>query len=567
MALARYLADLFDIELPEPTPEESLKQFEMFRAFKLERAKRRKSYIPDYADLVYDYRLDTNNAKMPELGDMLIECPLCKQRFKRLTANHLKQHNLTVDDYTKQGNTTFRRRVINKMKNLFQPNPYKWREQQDNGSYFQNETNKIIETCDTTSIIRQQVDMALIGQHLSGSRTISVFPAHDDFSTFMVFDVDENKTEDVLTIIDALEYFVPRNQIYVFYSGRKGYHVYLFFNGVVTLGKIARCGKTVLSLAGLSERRIEILPRPGQQAVKLPLGGNRVTNQFCSMLDNEDLSCLPNPYHSFLAIQRVSPLVLDAIKETEISVMVEMDKWQEPVSVVEIDKPTKQPVPIKRYEHILKYGLDEPGTRHDECFKLALYLKDVEGLSKQEAAGILERWTIEQYENGLVGGGLKSALYDLEQILKSVFDTDKYHLGSFKRERISFSKDELELVKSFKSEHHRLVFMALMVQYKIYGNRKGVFTAGVRQLADLSGINKNRIGTYLRTLNRRGFIEIIEKGKWVNGEGIATKFRLDYSDKMPEKSNSRRFEINVESIEKVSGLVEQMNEFFNACAA
>ena len=84
-------------------------------------------------------------------------------------------------------------------------------------------------------------DMALL-KHLQHEYAVGIY-AGDNGSRFICFDMDDGNADTVRRVIAELEALgIPPDRIYVSFSGRKGYHVEVFFDTVVETGRL-RCGR------------------------------------------------------------------------------------------------------------------------------------------------------------------------------------------------------------------------------------------------------------------------------------------------------------------------------------
>ena len=41
----------------------------------------------------------TNPAEQPDPDEYLVVCPICQERLKRMTASHVRKHDMTLDEF------------------------------------------------------------------------------------------------------------------------------------------------------------------------------------------------------------------------------------------------------------------------------------------------------------------------------------------------------------------------------------------------------------------------------------------------------------------------------------
>lgn len=90
----------------------------------------------------------------------------------------------------------------------------------------------------------------VIRKHLEHAYAVGIF-AGEWGSKFICFDVDDGDRNTVKKIMDVLcALGFPKNRIYVSYSGGKGYHVELFFEGIVSTELLKRLYTHVVTEGG-----------------------------------------------------------------------------------------------------------------------------------------------------------------------------------------------------------------------------------------------------------------------------------------------------------------------------
>ena len=206
----------------------------------------------------------------------------------------------------------------------------------------------------------------VVCRHLNRKLAISVF-AGAYSSKFICFDVDYPDPFEVKKLIEILTgYGVPRDLIYVSTSGGKGYHVEIFFDGLVYTEQLRKFYDCVCVDGNFDPHKIEFRPTNGQ-AIKLPLSVHFKTGRMCCYLDRDTLQPIEDPAY-VLQIQQMA--VADFEKVLEIL------PPRKP-----FDTPENETVPtrkMKRADLVQMEGdgypdLLEPGLRHNTMLSIGMY--------------------------------------------------------------------------------------------------------------------------------------------------------------------------------------------------
>ena len=151
-------------------------------------------------------------------------------------------------------------------------------------------------------------------QHVNRQIAIGVF-AGAHASKFICFDVDLPDPSEVRRLMDAMVFYgVPRDLIYVSTSGGKGYHVELFFDGLVYTDRLRTFFDCVVLKAESNPLKVEFRPTNGL-SIKLPLSVHFKTGRVCWYLDRDTLQPIEDPAY-VLQIQQMA--VADFEKVLEI---------------------------------------------------------------------------------------------------------------------------------------------------------------------------------------------------------------------------------------------------------
>ena len=129
-----------------------------------------------------------------------------------------------------------------------------------------------------TQTIKHRFTDGDIMNHLDGKYCVCVF-AGEHATKFLTFDVDLADAVVIHKLIDALaDLGIPREYVYVSFSGRKGYHVDIFFKDFIYNNTAERLYWAAIEHSQLDPRKVEFRPTP-RQAIKLPLGVHQATHR------------------------------------------------------------------------------------------------------------------------------------------------------------------------------------------------------------------------------------------------------------------------------------------------
>lgn len=231
-------------------------------------------------------------------------------------------------------------------------------------------------------------------QHVNRQIAIGVF-AGAHASKFICFDVDLPDPSEVRRLMDAMVFYgVPRDLIYVSTSGGKGYHVEIFFDGLVYTDRLRTFFDCVVLKAESNPLKVEFRPTNGL-SIKLPLSVHCKTRRVCWYLDRDTLQPIEDPAY-VLQIQQMA--VADFEKVLEIL------PPRKP-----FDTPENETVPtrkMKRADLAQMEGdgypdLLEPGHRHNTMLAIGIHNR-YRGLRQERNREELLAWTARQPEDFLL---------------------------------------------------------------------------------------------------------------------------------------------------------------------
>ena len=329
--------------------------------------------------------------------------------------------------------------------------------------------------------------------------------------------------------------------IHVWYSGCKGYHVDLYFDGLIKEQKLNNFYYEVLNQMGETIHRIEKRPTSGL-GVKLPLGIHLKTGDFCCYVDNQTLEPLAIDY--FLAIE---PLSLSEFQENILNDCITMDKKQ--LNNKNKEKSKKIGNRIKKdNNHIigdyvkktLNNGhLSESNSRNYFTFHASRFLKyqgnDMES-TYEIIFGIIK--TTFQNSETRIFLDQKWNLQGLENETKRI--VENVYVGNYgfslKSSDVTFYKQELDAILSISKKNLRNLLFSLLYHSKKYSGSDGEFYCTHKILANMGNdSNTGRSAKNIRLLEEMGFVKVIsfrvfKGGKWIPNYYKVTLGEQDVSE-------------------------------------
>lgn len=201
-------------------------------------------------------------------------------------------------------------------------------------------------------------------KHLRREYAVGIY-ASNEGSRFICFDVDDGNLVTVSQVINELAALgLPRERIYVSFSGRKGYHVEVFFDRVVETNRLYNLYQHVVVNGSLDPRKVEF--RPSQKmAIKLPLSVHWATGKICWFVNPETLEPIE-----------------DAMYLAEIE-QVQVDDAKDALSLPALDSSNGEDHATADRDKGMGATLTAPGTRHDAMVSIAVYQRS-QNASREE---------------------------------------------------------------------------------------------------------------------------------------------------------------------------------------
>ena len=252
----------------------------------------------------------------------------------------------------------------------------------------------VVMTPEYTKTVKHYFKESVIESHLNGQYALCVF-AGEKITKFISFDVDAGGRAAVRKIIDALaEIGLPRDKIYVSTSGRKGYHVDVFFEPYIYNTVAKNLYDLVIWRTELDPTKVEFRPT-NTHAIKVPLGLHAKTGTRCWYLDPE----------TFAPIEDMNYIAtIQTIPATDLHQWIKTwnyKRWNELyIEMVCEDRPGNGNGAVrydysKRSEYFASHRLTAANTRHDMMLGIAYDVRQ-NGLTAPQIERFLMGWYREQ---------------------------------------------------------------------------------------------------------------------------------------------------------------------------
>jgi hypothetical protein len=253
-------------------------------------------------------------------------------------------------------------------------------------------------------------------QHLRGKLTLGIWPDLDN--SFLMLDVDQFDGPVLPALLERL--LDLRLHFYVNFSGKKGYHVWIFFNEVVENARLVALHKYLCDGLEVDRRVWPFMPK----LIKLPLGLHRQTERLAAFVDytrraiplvDQFACCLGMKQNTFPEIELADylpqghdPIPMPSGPKRIASQKPNGNESSSPEWQVSDAECEEMLAGGSRPEHLSRYFL---------LFRLAAYLKNIRDLDRASCKSILIGWSRQ------VSSTADHILcYDVRRQVDSVFD-------------------------------------------------------------------------------------------------------------------------------------------------
>lgn len=390
----------------------------------------------------------------------------------------------------------------------------------------------------------------VLKNHLLQKYAVAIF-AGPKTSRFVCFDIDDGKKVTVTGVVNALEESgFPREQIYVSFSGGKGYHVEIFFDQLVSTYALKELYEQILERTGFSAHQVEFRPAHGS-AIKLPLSVHARTGNMCWFVDQETLEPIER-YEYLFEIQQISADILyrPLAKKNTQRLPTQRGSSQ---SAVDCSGGCRRMAVSNAAED--ERDVQAVGTRHNLMRNIAVHLR-LTGKSRSLCEEALLQW-YEQQDKTLIHSSREEVLADIQDLLDWVF-SDRFKLQtSSSQDRVKVTATDMKLVVSAASRSMKRVLFLLLIR-----SAAGKNAISIAEIAAVTGISRKSANKAICRLLEQNLLQYEPGARIMTNEGYYASERNRY--KIPHYMG-RRIEASVEL--DMSDVMKRFNDCYHHAIA
>ena len=328
--------------------------------------------------------------------------------------------------------------------------------------------------------------------HLDGNYSLCVF-AGEHATNFITIDIDLGEPEVVRKVVDTMvDLGIPRELIYVSFSGRKGYHVDIFFENFIYNSIAEKFYWALIERSGLNPRKVEFRPTH-RQAIKLPLGIHQLTGNRCWYVDRETLEPIED-FEYIFTIERIPQEYMNRIVNEIVN--EHMRSIYE-----EIRQNTKFGGSTSGAYNSLE--VTERGTRHNIQAKVAARAR-MDGNDFDDIVRIQMDWYSKQ-DKTKIASSEDEVLADAERLaewaMKNV-DIKPHQKKETRHRTIRITKSDIPYILSAPTKSTRKVLFLLILFSKIYDTTK----LSYKTISEYVGVSEPAVRTAVRWLVENKYI-------------------------------------------------------------
>ncbi|NCB40665.1 MAG: hypothetical protein EOM80_18040 [Erysipelotrichia bacterium] len=428
----------------------------------------------------------------------MMTCKVCGKAFERLAPHVKAAHGLCWRDYQQKYSVS----LVEFINQRYITTRHKWLSYTDKGVF--NQSNARGWSLNDKDIKNHLAGKDCIGVHVTQSA-----------SKFCGFDVDTGDFTDVISILDAFGRLgIESNRYLVSVSGRKGWHVDLFFADLVSKALIQEFYKIILAETGLNSQQLELFGG-NAKGYKLPFGVHYETGEVCAAVDEFGQ---PLPENE---VFQIAPMSIEALQDiceinnlskADLELMQAGEKLADSVNALPV---YDTDLAVENIKRLIAEGVHDIGIRNKSLFRVAVYARQYLKLKQANCIDFLRNWIAEKWSAVAVDAPI---IKSVEYVVRSVYRRN-YNLTR----KIEISLADIREVMSvdagnkLQNEKLRRLYYALLVHSKIFADANGHFTMTYEQIGKAIVESKNykgsAISASLQKLAELGKLQFIRKGE------------------------------------------------------
>lgn len=313
-----------------------------------------------------------------------------------------------------------------------------------------------------------------------------------------------------------------QDKIYVSLSGRKGFHIEMFFDELMYTGVLKLLYYYVCKEAGLDTCKVEFRPT-FTQAIKLPLGINPATGKVCWYINPKTFEPYKDPQY-VLRIQKhncessyklirflvgddlffkgiVNPKKVNEVSGVgvgvaDVGVVDEVDEAQlsnANIKLPEFNGTGKYGYPMLYAQHMTHYTIVRIAMS-ERC----------KGLGEEDIEKRLNEWLDEQDEVYLTDP-IPRIRKDIHDVVSWVY-SDSFHVS--RKLSVAFTTDDIKILIERRPRIQRQFLFVTLYYQKKFGTMK----LGAEKIAEKIGCSRIAVLKSANILEKEGIIEITRQG-------------------------------------------------------
>lgn len=377
--------------------------------------------------------------------------------------------------------------------------------------------------------VMERLDEGIIINHLAGNYAVGTF-AGERATKFICIDIDDGDEFTVRKVINSMVAMgIPEEKIYLSYSGKKGYHVELFFRDYLRNDYARAFYILLIDKSGCNPHKVEFRPT-NKQAIKVPLGVHQVTGNRCWYLDKETME----PIKDLRYI-----LQIEMIPQADMQKIVDENKgayYKKIYAEYESEKDACNAEP-KQERMIIPhtYDLTLPGTRHKMQVKVAMRARS-EGKNRSGIYYEQMNWyarqdksLISSTEREVQDDANRIADWVVKHIVPTPWVTKKDTAGLEKKAPDAIiTKEDLPYILSAPTPSARRLALLLWIYCRRYGEAK----IAIHTLMAKTGLSYRGVILCIQSLIDK---KIIRKKESKTQKGIQLAVKDSNTYMLPER--------------------------------
>jgi hypothetical protein len=436
---------------------------------------------------------------------------------------------------------------------------------------------------------RYVISTAELVKHVQGKAVYGIF-AGTELSKFLCFDIDygswEKSEKWAKRIINSLlRHGIKREQIHVSFSGKKGFHIDMFFEQATSVKVMKIFYEHLVKDIEGDRHKIEFRPTK-MQGVKLPLSVHKGTHTSCYFVPHNTFDLVGATLDA-----KSSIAYLQMAKESRINAhsFIDMCKKLTPiVNAIAVEhKHIEQTEKLLTHakaniastfqsvEDKLKYckqlllsrKLIYKGTRHNVTLLIGQYLKEM-GSTQEQTTTEVKAFITEAYANDIKkfdeDTTLEYALGEVERLTRVIFEKD-YSLYNKGRKEWELFESELTFIletvnKTIEKRKFPLVqlLFAFLMESKKHAKKSNgyVFYSAYSTLAKYGcDSNRQRLKKQIDKLVSLGVLEIVKVTEQVGKHKTPYYFKVKIPKAVGDSNSLVLTDKSVEEDKKIETII------------